>query len=151
VAGVFCAPVQSQRALNILAAMSAPALKYGPYLTPPVIKGCRVVCGVRGVVRLVGLSEAPLPWPVGEKDGERSLVVYKGLASALRWESADAIAAAWGVPVATVKGWQAVKIKEPPRHVGSGNTTRLWTPDEDAVVLGATDFFRTAAMLNRTV
>jgi hypothetical protein len=129
----------------------SPALQHGPYVTPPVIKGCRVVCGVQGVVQLVGLSSGAIPWPVGERDGERPLVVYRGLARALRWESAAAIAAAWGVPVATVKAWQAVKIKEPPQHVGNGSGKRLWTPDEDAVVLGSTDFVRTAALLYRTV
>jgi hypothetical protein len=130
--------------------MSSPLLS-GQYVTPPVVKGCRVVCGVRGVVRLVGLSSGPIPWPIGEKDGERSLVVYKGLASALRWESAEAVAAAWGVPVATVENWQAVKIEKPPQHVGKGSGKRTWTHEEDAAVLGATDFVRTAAMLGRTV
>ena len=127
------------------------ALQHGPYVTPPVIKGCRVVCGVQGVVQLVGLSSGAIPWPVGERDGERPLVVYRGLARALRWESAAAIAAAWGVPVATVKTWQSSGIKKLPRHSGNGSTKRVWTPDEDAVVLRTIDFDRTAAMLNRTV
>jgi hypothetical protein len=78
-------------------------------------------------------------------------VVCKGLARALRWESAEAVAEAWGVPVKTVRAWRAVKIKEPLPHVGNGSRKRSWTPDEDAVVLGATDFDKTAALINRTV
>jgi hypothetical protein len=138
-------------ALIILTAMSTAGLQHGPYVTPPVIKGCHVVCGVRGVVTLVGLSSGAIPWPLGEKDGEQSLVVYKGLATALRWESVEAISAAWGVSVATVKRWQAVKIEKPPQHVGKGSAKRSWTPEEDAAVLGSTDLVRTAALLGRTV
>ena len=81
----------------------------------------------------------------------QALVVYRGLARALRPESADAIAAAWGVPVSTVKDWQAIGIKKPARHIGNGSTKRVWTPEEDAVILRASDFVRTAALLNTTV
>jgi hypothetical protein len=83
--------------------MSTAALQYGPYLTPLVVKGCRAVCGVRRVVRIVGLSTAPIPWPIAERDAQRALVVSSGLARALRSESAAAVAKAWGVPVETVK------------------------------------------------
>ena len=113
--------------------MSA-TLQHGPYLTPLIVKGARLVCGFRGVVRIVGLSMAPIPWPIGKRDGKRALVVYRGLARALRTESADAIAAPWGVPAAKVTEWQAAAIEKPSaRYVHNGSTKRVWTPEEDTM------------------
>ena len=43
----------------------------------------------------------PISRPIGERDGERALVVYRGRARALRTESADTVAEEWGVSVAS--------------------------------------------------
>jgi hypothetical protein len=107
--------LQSTGPLIILAAMPTPALQYGPYGTPSVIPGCYVTCLFRGVVKLAGLSTAAIPWPIGEKDGERALVVYRGLARALTCKPAEGIAAAWGVPLDAVKQWQATLRPKPER------------------------------------
>jgi hypothetical protein len=57
-------------------------LHFGPYRTPlVVIIGAVLPCEIHGPLKVVGLSEAPIPWPIGEKDGEQSLVVYRGLAN----------------------------------------------------------------------
>ena len=54
----------------------------GRYRTPRFRYGKTVWCEVRGEVEVVGLHEAPIPWPVGKKGRARSLVVFKGLARA---------------------------------------------------------------------
>jgi len=61
---------------------------------------------IRGEVLIVGISTGPLRWPIGEKDGQRELIVYHALAKAVSCESQEAIAAEWGVPVKTVAGWR---------------------------------------------
>lgn len=71
----------------------------GTYTTPKFKYGDAVMCEVRGEVFITGLTEGPIPWPVGKKPGgrQRTFVVYEGLAEAIRRESATAICAAWGV------------------------------------------------------
>jgi len=81
-------------------------LRFGPYVTPIAVVGTFVECEVRGLVTIVGLSDAPLAWPIGERDGQTKLVVYKALARALRQEKAVAIAAAWGISLPQVQQWQ---------------------------------------------
>jgi hypothetical protein len=81
-------------------------LCFGPYRIPRCRVGQRVECLIRGEVRVVGLSNAPKRWPIGEKDGRQELIVYRGLAEAVRLERQEVIAAHWGVPVETVAGWQ---------------------------------------------
>jgi hypothetical protein len=61
---------------------------------------------IRGEVLIVEISRGPLRWPIGEKDGERELIVYSALAQAVSCETPEAIAAEWGVPVKTVVDWQ---------------------------------------------
>ena len=82
-------------------------LRFGPYLTPIVAVGTVVECEVRGLVRIVGLSQASIPWPTGVQNGQEDLVVYKGLARAIRQEHPLAVAKAFGVPLKTVEQWQA--------------------------------------------
>jgi hypothetical protein len=53
----------------------------GKYRTPRFRIGQRVRCLVRGEMVITGMTDAPIPWPIG-KDGARrhSLIVYKDLA-----------------------------------------------------------------------
>src|SRR5262245_30832007 len=39
----------------------------GTYRTPAFDYGDVVTCARRGDVRIVGLSEAPIPWPIGQR------------------------------------------------------------------------------------
>ena len=64
-------------------------LHFGPYPTPRFRYGAVVWCEVRGEVTIAGLTDAPIPWPVGKRGRAKSLVVYKGLAKALRWVEAS--------------------------------------------------------------
>jgi len=86
------------------------------YVTPVYASGARVECEVRGLVQIVGLSDGPLPWPIGELNGVRELIVYRGLAKALIVESPDAIAEMWGVPVTTARRWQTALAAVPERE-----------------------------------
>ena len=81
-------------------------LLFGPYETPALRYGEDASCEVRGGVEIVGLAGAPIPWPVGKRGRQRFLVVYHGLADAVRRESAQAVAYWWGVTSQTVGVWR---------------------------------------------
>jgi hypothetical protein len=78
----------------------------GSYRTPRFRYGCTVRCEVRGEVEVVGLHEAPIPWPVGKRGRAKSLVVFKDLARAVRRESEVAVAHHWSVTGQTVGKWR---------------------------------------------
>ena len=82
-------------------------LHFGPYRTPRFRYGQKVFCEVHGEVTVCGVTEGPIPWPVGKKKGRRrSLVVYKGLAKAVRRASGQAVAHWWGVNPHRVSAWR---------------------------------------------
>jgi hypothetical protein len=69
----------------------------GSYRTPRFRVGQRVYCQVRGEMVITGMTDAPIPWPIGKRGGgRRSVIVYKGLAKAVRRESNQAVAYWWG-------------------------------------------------------
>jgi hypothetical protein len=78
----------------------------GSYRTPRIRYGRTVRCAVRGEVEVVGLHEAPVPWPIGKRGRAKSLVVFKDLARAVRRESEAAVAHHWGVDKQTVGKWR---------------------------------------------
>jgi hypothetical protein len=79
----------------------------GTYRTPRFRVGQRVRCLVRGEVKITGMTDAPIPWPIGKGGrGRHSLVVYKGLARAVRRESEQAICHWFGVRTTTVWKWR---------------------------------------------
>jgi hypothetical protein len=78
----------------------------GTYRTPRFRYGDTTHCEVRGELVLVGLSTAPIPWPVGRRGSAKSLVVFGGLAEAVRRESAVAVCHWWGVTAQTVTKWR---------------------------------------------
>jgi hypothetical protein len=79
----------------------------GKYQTPRFRYGLKVFCEVRGEVVITGMTDAPIPWPVDKGGpGRHSLVVYMGLAKAVRRESNQAVAHWWGVHVQTVSKWR---------------------------------------------
>jgi hypothetical protein len=64
----------------------------GKYRTPRFRIGQHVFCEVRGEMVITGMTDAPIPWPVGKRGrGRHTLIVYKGLAKAVRRESEQAI------------------------------------------------------------
>ena len=65
---------------------------------------------IRGDVRIVGLTDAPIPWPTALRVNTRgetpTPVIYKGLARAIRLESRNAVAHWFGVHPRTVSKWR---------------------------------------------
>ena len=77
-------------------------LHFGPYRTPRFQLGKVVEDEWRGDVRIVGISNGRIPWPIGQTTRAKSLVVYGGLAKAIRCESVQAVAYWFGVTPQTV-------------------------------------------------
>ena len=89
-----------------LAAMLRHRLHFGAYKTPRFRLGQRVEDLRRGTVRIVGLSDGRIQWPIGYGPGGRSLVLYRGLARAVRRESAASVQHWFGVGPAAVNKWR---------------------------------------------
>ncbi len=82
-------------------------LLFGPYLPPRVRRGQILVCEFRGeVVKVGGLTDAPIMWPRVLKTGSPSVIVCGDLVRAIRTESAAAVAYHWGVSETTVWKWR---------------------------------------------
>ena len=79
----------------------------GPYHAPPVEIGDEVECARYGLVKVVGWSAGPLPWPQCHINGPRSLILFEDLARAVIVESRLAIALAWGVSGHSVSKWRS--------------------------------------------
>jgi NUMOD3 motif len=100
-------------------------LLFGPYRTPRFRYGSIVFCEVRGEVIITGLTDAPIPWPLGKKGRggrARAPIVYRGLEEAVRLESASAVAFWWGVTAQTVTVWRKA-LRVPRKNEGS---EQLW-------------------------
>jgi hypothetical protein len=80
----------------------------GIYHTPRFRYEQGVICEVRGRVTICGLTDGPIPWPVGQRGRNKCLVVDKDLAKAVRREAAIAVARWWGVKRITVWKWKKV-------------------------------------------
>jgi hypothetical protein len=81
----------------------------GTYKTPRVRAGAVLACEARDCdVIVVGYSGGRIPWPVGRRRGSsaRALVVYAGLADAVRRESNLAVAHWFGVTPKIVSKWR---------------------------------------------
>jgi Ni/Co efflux regulator RcnB len=84
-------------------------LLFGPYPTPRVPLGHVLMCEARDCeVVVVAYSDAPIPWPIGQRRGRgaRALVLYGELADAIRRESNQAVAHWWGITPQTVTKWR---------------------------------------------
>jgi len=78
----------------------------GTYTTPRFRYGARVVCQARGEVEIVGLTDAPIPWPIGKRGRHKAIVLYGALVKAVRRESSLAIQYWFGVGPFTVWKWR---------------------------------------------
>jgi hypothetical protein len=87
-----------------MARPTTPPHLLGTYPTPRFRYYQTVRCAVNGPVVIVGLSAAPIPWPVCKRGKWLVPDVYRGLAKAVRREAEQAIAYWWGVGLWSV--WQ---------------------------------------------
>jgi hypothetical protein len=92
-------------------------LLFGPYETPLFEYGEIVRCECRGEVKIVGITDAKIPWPIGQKGSSRSLVIYCSLAEAVRRES--------NLAVAHYGDW----LRLFGRHHSRDHYTRLWNDE----------------------
>jgi hypothetical protein len=81
-------------------------LRYGPYKTPRFRYGRTVECLMRGKVKITGLTDAPIPWPTCQPQSTQAIILFGALARAVRRESNQAVARAWGVTGQTVTKWR---------------------------------------------
>jgi hypothetical protein len=96
---------------------------HGTYCAPRFCIGAKVQCAVRGQLRIMGVSDARIPWPIGVgQSGPKSLVVCGDLVRAVRRESVYAICHWFGVYNLTVWKWRKV-LGVPERNFG---TQKLW-------------------------
>jgi hypothetical protein len=85
----------------------------GKYRTPRFKHGDVVTCAIRGEVKIVGITNARIPWPkcrTGKRS--RAIILYGGLADAVRTESPVAVAYWFGVGVHAADGFQSVQVVE---------------------------------------
>ncbi len=107
-------------------------LLYGPYATPSAPRGAVLFDEARDCEVVVrGLTDARKPWPIGIPMGGRgrSLIVFGGLANAVRRESAIAICHWWGVTGQTVTRWRKA-LQVPVTNEGTHRLRSEYT-DED--------------------
>jgi hypothetical protein len=97
---------------------------HGSYLTPRFRIGAKVQCEVRGELRIVGVTDVRIPWPlgVGARGGAKSLVVRGDLVRAIRRESVYAVCHWFGVNDQTVTKWRKA-LGVPQLNFG---TRQLW-------------------------
>jgi hypothetical protein len=101
-------------------------LLHGSYRTPRFRYGAKVLCEVRGEPTICGLTEAPIPWPLGRRGrGKPSPVVCGALARAVRRESEQAICHWWGVCPTTVWRWRKA-LGVPQHNEGTARLHRNW-------------------------
>jgi hypothetical protein len=79
----------------------------GTYKTPRVRIGTRLTCEACDVI-VVGYSDGRIPWPIGRgpRQASKALIVYGGLADAIRRESNQAVCYWFGVSAQTVGKWR---------------------------------------------
>ena len=80
----------------------------GNYRTPRFKYGDVVSCAIFGDVKIVGLTDARIPWPKGRsgKCARHVIALYGDLAEAVKRESAQAIRYWFGVGETTVTRWR---------------------------------------------
>jgi len=78
----------------------------GTYATPRFRYGKFVWCEMRGEIEIVGLTDAPIPWPIGKRGRHKAIVLYGALVKAVRRESSLAVQHWFGVGPYTVWKWR---------------------------------------------
>lgn len=101
-------------------------LHFGPYQTPRFRIGDVVCDEVRGLVTIVGLTDARIPWPIGKRGRAKTFVVFDGRAQAIQRESNQAVCHWWGITPQTVTKWRKT-FGIHRTNEGSTQLNRDWT------------------------
>lgn len=84
-------------------------LLHGPYEAPPLRRGDRVTCELRGDAIITSMSDGRISWPrcrgIGRRGGS-GLLLAGGLDHAVRHEAAAAVGFWWGVGVDVIWRWR---------------------------------------------
>lgn len=87
--------------------MSDTRLISGPYSMPRLRVGAKVYCLYRGDVRVISISDAPIPWPISSGMRQKPIPILTGsLVAAVMVESVESISYHWGVSRSTVRRWR---------------------------------------------
>jgi hypothetical protein len=108
---------------------------HGTYWTRRFRIGQRVRCLVRGEVIIAGMTDTPIPWPIGKVGRGRSPVVYKGLAKAIRRESNQAVCRWWGITPQTVSKWRKI-LSVPRATAGTSRLHHTYATSDPAIIEG---------------
>src|SRR5689334_7118460 len=81
-------------------------LLFGPYRPPRCRVGGWLKCAVRGKVRVVGISDAPVMWPQCKAGKHLVPIVCGSLVRAVKRESVIAVAYHWGISAQTAVLWR---------------------------------------------
>jgi len=108
-------------------------LLHGPYAAPKFRIGESLACEYRGrVVKVRGITDAPIPWPSVRRSGNHSPIVCADLVDAIRTESALAVSYHWGVAKETVWKWrkslQVARNNEGTRRLHKVTQPERWDP-----------------------
>jgi hypothetical protein len=114
-------------------------LLFGPYRMPKCKVGGTLRCHIRGMVKVLGITAAPMQWPFTRRPGGRGgrpmLVICGDLVRAIRRESEAAIVYHWGSSIPTVWRWRkALGVGQ--FTEGTRDLYRRWLPeklDEEAL------------------
>jgi hypothetical protein len=105
-------------------------LRFGPYLPPRCRPGRWIRCALSGMVKVVGMSSSPIPWPVARRvtGGPSFLIITDALVRAIRRESNQAIAHHFGVTPQTVTVWRKA-LGVPQANEGTSRLQADWMPE----------------------
>ena len=104
-------------------------LRFNTYRPPRCRLGRLLRCAIRGMVKVTGISDAPIPWPMTRRTRGRPFLIVSGaLVRAIRRESNQAVARAWGVTPLTVSTWRKA-LGGPRANEGTSRLQSDWTPE----------------------
>jgi hypothetical protein len=103
-------------------------LRFGPYRMPRCKVGGWLTCAVRGRVRVAGIAESRISWPVTKVRGQLLPILVGGLLRAIRRESNQAVGHYWGVSAQTVSKWRRL-LDVPEYNEGTAELCRAWFPE----------------------
>jgi hypothetical protein len=105
-------------------------LLFGPYVPPKIPRCRRLVCQMRGPLRVGSWSDGLIPWPRRYRTG--SIILCGDLIRAVKMESVEAVCYYWGVCRNVVRKWR-LAMNVPELNAGTKMLRRhMWSPHSAA-------------------